>query len=180
MVLSPREPLPVFLKIPLSPWEIIFPVILQKNDLQIWNQHLWLPLNPSKPENKKILQFFFIFYTKPEIARNCLLIPYYSNTTNFVVRENEISIRYSAFTEWKKFFRNFVHTNQVMVAWGFIARARLQAWALCKSPVSYWTFAQYSCLQFSSCNEPQAPMHQLVLTYTLVPSTPSLVHTHTQ
>ena len=50
-------------------------------------------------------KFFTIFLTKPEITRSYLLIPYYSNTINFVVRENEISIRYSAFTEWKKFFR---------------------------------------------------------------------------
>ena len=60
--------------------------------------------------------FFFIFYTKPEIARNCLLIPYYSNTINFVVRENEISIRYSAFTEWKKFFRRVLKVSVAAVS----------------------------------------------------------------
>ena len=72
MVLSSREPLPVFLKIPLSPWEIIFPVTLQKNGLQIWNQHLWLPLNPSKPENEKFLQLFFHILHK---TWNCQELP---------------------------------------------------------------------------------------------------------
>ena len=41
----------------------------------------------------------------------------------------------------------------------FIARAGLQAWVLCKSPVS--SSGWYWYLQSSSCNEPQAPMQLL-------------------
>ena len=53
----------------------------------------------------KIFTIFFSYFTQnlklPGIAYSYHTI----QTINFVVRENEISIRYSAFTEWKKFFR---------------------------------------------------------------------------
>ena len=55
----------------------------------------------------KIFYNFFSHFTQnlklPGIAYSYHTI----QTINFVVRENEISIRCSAFTEWKKFFRNY-------------------------------------------------------------------------
>ena len=60
-----------------------------------------------KTQKWKFWRFFFKIFAQPEITESCLLIPYYSNISIFIVRENEISTHFPPHTVWQKFFRKF-------------------------------------------------------------------------
>ena len=59
----------------------------------------------------KILKIFFKIFAQLGITESCLLIPYYSNISIFIVRENEISTHFPPHTVWQKFFRKKKHGN---------------------------------------------------------------------